>query len=105
MPKRGQRLPYKLKTTWSDAAIRPFTQALSTESELRYRLVEQLRVANYRDDINAQFEMWKADDPSYVAPVYERCPECRTRWATEDPVDGGPLLCLPCYDTLEGDRY
>ena len=105
MPKRGQRLPYKLKTTWSGTGIRPFTQALPTESALRSELLARLMVDNSRGGAESSFEMWNVDDPAFVAPTYGRCPECLTLWGTEDVPGAEFLLCVPCCDTLQEDRH
>lgn len=82
MPKRGARLPWKLRTTWADSEIKPFTEAFYTESEALNARRDRLRIANRKSEGAGVFLMTNQDDSSYVAPEPERCPFCPL-WGTE----------------------
>lgn len=92
MPKRGQTQPWRLKTTWTHADIRPFVETFSREEDAIRARYNRMRVDNVRGDANSLFEITHRERPDYVEPPMPRCPQCEL-WGTDYNPFKGPLLC------------
>jgi hypothetical protein len=100
MPKRGARLPWKLRTTWANSDIKPFTEAFYTEEGALGARIQRLRIANRKSDGAGTFVITNQDDPSYVASEPERCPFCPL-WGTEWVWQVLTHLCADHAEVLE----
>lgn len=99
MPKRGQTQPWRLKTTWTHADIKPFVETFSREEDAIRARYERMRVDNVRGDSNSLFEITHRERPDYRAPDPKRCPQC-TLWGTEYNPTGGNPLCAAHSDEM-----
>lgn len=100
MPVRGARLPWKLKTTWSDSEIKPFTEAFYTEHAALSARRDRMRIANRKNAGAGIFLVTNRDDSSYVAPKPERCPFCKL-WGTDWIWQVKTYLCADHAEVLE----
>ena len=100
MPKRGARLPWKLRTTWENSDIKPFTEAFYTEDGALGARIQRLRIANRTSEGVGTFVITNVDNPSYVAPEPERCPFCPL-WGTDWVWQVRRHLCADHAEILE----
>lgn len=100
MPVKGARLPWKLRTTWANSEIKPFTEAFYTEDGALGARLLRLRIANRKRGGAGIFEVTNQDDPSYVAPEPERCPFCPL-WGTDWVWQVKAHLCTEHANVLE----
>ena len=98
MAKRGERRPWRLKTTWAHSDIKPFTDTFRTADEALSARVQRMRVDNASGNSVSLFEITNRDMPDDRAPVPFRCVRCG-RWGTETAP--GAMRVMLCADHAE----
>lgn len=92
MPKRGEKLPWRLTTTWVGTDIEPFTRAFTSEYAARMARRDRMRVDNNRGDGRGTFVITNRERPDYEDLPEARCNLCHL-WGTESDPRGCGMVC------------